>query len=134
MLYFRRHAFALVLVVGASEARSQETDCGPRWSPSLAELQSWAREYYPGLTQTAQVPARVVIGLVFDSQCRVIRHSLAFWDTTASGPDELMATVFPDLKTLGDVAGIADAVPPRQTGGRRIILVWTRPLQRRRGS
>lgn len=91
----------------------------PPPGPGLQQLQALARQYYPGLVRN-DAPARITIGFVFDSTCKVLRHSAAF--TPDSANLDLMRILFPDLDR-GSSGGIADALPP--TGGRQLLVAWT---------
>ena len=89
--------------------------------PGIEQLQSLVRQYYPGLARH-DAPARVTIGFMFDSTCKVVRHAAAFTPDSTS-QDVLLRTVFPDSRVRGRRGGIADAVPP--TEGRQVLVTWT---------
>lgn len=125
---------ACVLILAPLSNADAQPDCGPNWTPSLAQLQTWAREYYPGLTRQRRLPARIAIGFLFDRDCRIVRHSAGLWDTAQAHSEHLLLSMFPDLEREGDASGIADAVPPRGAESRYLIVVWTRLRQRPRTS
>jgi len=102
------------------DLRTQPTRRPP--GPGIEQLQSLAREYYPGLARQ-DAPAGIAIGLVLDSTCKVLRHSASFTPDSADS-DGVLRAIFPDLKALGTAGGIADAVPPTRRA-RPVLIAWT---------
>ena len=107
---------AVVLLAGgpiiASGQSLATAKCGVGTGrPALGELQSLVKRYYPGLVTRTKTSGKVAVGFVFDAQCTVLRHAASFLPDTAWSED-LITTVFPDIRRQGQLAGIADGVPP----------------------
>lgn len=95
--------------------------------PSGEQLQAWTREYYPDLAANAAAPARLVVGFILDDQCRVLRHSAGLLPKEYS--EEIVLTLFPDVRRHGMPAGLADAVPRSNRGrsareGPALVAAW----------
>lgn len=121
MLAHRRFAAFVSIVVAiaalsaASPSEQVLTGCqaGPG-EPTLAQLQGWVREYYPGFVTTTKSSGRVAVGFALDAQCTVLRHGAAFLPDSGYSED-LVMTVFPDIHRTHERAGIGDGVSPRAT-------------------
>lgn len=104
--------------VSSSGRASTSVPCARSGEPSLDQIQSWVREYYPGFVRRTKSAGAVAVGFVLNDHCNVLRHGAAFLpDTTWS--EDLIMTVFPDIHRRGERAGIADGVPPQMKDGKR---------------
>ena len=111
---------AVVIVTSATSARaSGAAGCrAGSQEPSLAQIQQWVKEYYPGFLVRSKSSGKVAVGFVLDTLCNVRRHGAAFLPDTGWSEDLIM-TVFPDIRRKGERAGLADGVPPQMQGGKR---------------
>jgi hypothetical protein len=96
--------------------------------PSLSQLQSWTRAYYPSLADHAETSDRLIVGFVLDKQCRVLRHSAGLLQSDDYSEDAVL-TLFPNLVRRGEPAGIADGRPRTHSNtGRvpkpRLVVAW----------
>ena len=94
--------------------------------PSARQLQTWARRYYPSIIANAEALARLVIGFVIDTQCRVLRHSAGILPGEEYSEDVVLA-LFPDVARHGKPAGLADVAPSTarsQIGKPRVVATW----------
>src|SRR4051812_1812400 len=70
-------AIALVATVGAlADAQSAKPPCNRQMVLSPDSLRAIATRLHPESADTAKRRAQVTVGLVFDSECRLVHHAV----------------------------------------------------------
>ena len=97
---------------------------GPGVGDSLLAL---ARQYHPELFNQGSSRDSLFVGLVLDTNCRVVQHAVAHYHASNLGMDNLLAAVFPNFQLRPFlVGGIMHATPELSAGAPWIVWITKR--------
>ena len=95
----RRSLLFLLLFVGAPAAAQQRSGCtGPTGVPSDS-LQAQARRLHPEVTRPEHQSDAVIVALVYDNKCTIVRHAMKRV-ARAGNIEAILSGVFPDSTRL----------------------------------
>ena len=128
---FALSALAALMLAGPATAQRTANN-GPCTTPArpsperlqaLAQrLQALARQYHPEALSPANRHASQLVGLVLDTDCRVLHHTTGKRVAETIDVEATLAVLFPGVRTTPFVvAGIADADVNSPPGGPWIV-------------
>lgn len=103
-----------------------QSQCRAPHGPGVEYLRGLVRQIHPEVFALGAQGDSVVVGVVFDGSCKVVRHAARRRRVTdGQSVDSTLAGLFPALATgplyFSD-EGFADLVPPRMPGGHPVVF------------
>jgi hypothetical protein len=125
----RSHLVGLALIVVAASTASaqQRTGCIGKEGVPLDSLYAQARRLHPDVAKPQNQSSAVVVALVYDNTCTIVRHAMGRVDWQEGGIERILGQVFPDSTRLTlqsfEISGFA-AIGENPNTDLRPVVAW----------
>jgi hypothetical protein len=117
----------IVAIAGSTSSAQQRSGCiGPQGVP-IDSLLAQARRLHPDALKPENESGDVVVALVYDNTCTLVRHAMKRVSWMQGGIEAILTQVFPDSTRLTlrsfEVSGFATLTAARAEG-RSPVIAW----------